>query len=99
MSRSVLDTTALVTGFAIMGAEMGAGRLMAPFYGTSTLIWSMLIGGVMSSLAMGYPWRLPSPRPWRPAPGSPVLTDLCAPVELLTDRIVLAELWRSLAGG
>ena len=50
----VLYLTSAVTGFGVMGAEMSAGRLMAPYYGTSTMIWSLLIGAVMISLALGH---------------------------------------------
>lgn len=50
----VLYLTSAVTGFGVMGAEMSAGRLMAPYYGTSTMIWSLLIGAVMVSLAIGH---------------------------------------------
>jgi hypothetical protein len=38
-------------------------------------------------------------RPWTVVPTAPVLTDDDAPVELLTDRVVLRELWRSFTGG
>jgi spermidine synthase len=49
----VLDVTAFVTGFGAMGAEMAAGRLLAPYYGTSTFVWCLLIGSVLSALALG----------------------------------------------
>jgi spermidine synthase len=49
----VLDLVAFVTGAATMSAELAAGRLVAPWYGTSTPIWAVLIGAVLSSLALG----------------------------------------------
>jgi predicted membrane-bound spermidine synthase len=36
-----------------MGAEVAAGRLLAPAFGTSTLVWSALIGVVLGGLALG----------------------------------------------
>jgi spermidine synthase len=49
----LLDFTAFVAGFGVMGAEMAAGRLLAPYYGTSNLVWCLLIGSVLSALAVG----------------------------------------------
>lgn len=51
--RWLLDFTAFVAGFGVMGAEMAAGRLLAPYYGTSNLVWCLLIGSVLSALALG----------------------------------------------
>lgn len=41
------------TGFAVMGAEVAASRLLAPYFGTSTPVWSALIGVVLGALALG----------------------------------------------
>jgi spermidine synthase len=40
-------------GFAVMNAELAAGRLLAPYYGTSTTTWAVLIGTILTSLAVG----------------------------------------------
>ena len=40
-------------GAAVMNGEIAAGRLLAPYLGTSTSTWAMLIGTVMGSLALG----------------------------------------------
>jgi len=40
-------------GFAVMDAEIAAGRLFAPYYGTSTTTWALLIGTILTSLALG----------------------------------------------
>jgi spermidine synthase len=41
------------TGFGVMGAELGVARMVAPFYGTSTFVWSMVIGAVLGSMTLG----------------------------------------------
>ena len=51
--RTFLYLTAFSTGAAVMAAELGASRLVAPFYGTSTPVWALLIGTVLSSMAVG----------------------------------------------
>lgn len=48
-----LSAASFAIGFAVMGAEVAAGRLLAPSFGTSTLVWSSLIGVVLAALAAG----------------------------------------------
>jgi len=50
---NTLLLTSFVTGLAIMAAEVAAGRLVAPYYGTSNLVWALIIGAVLASLAVG----------------------------------------------
>jgi spermidine synthase len=52
-SGFLLLSTAFVVGAATMMAELAASRLVAPFYGTSTPVWALLIGAVLASLALG----------------------------------------------
>jgi spermidine synthase len=44
----------LVCGLSVMAVEMGASRLIQPFFGDSLLIWAFLIGFVIVYLAIGY---------------------------------------------
>ena len=48
-----LYATVALTGLCVMGAELAAGRLVAPYYGTSTFVWSAIIGAVLGSMAVG----------------------------------------------
>src|SRR5215216_1302038 len=41
-------------GFASIGVELAASRLLAPFFGSSTFIWASLIGLTLTFLALGY---------------------------------------------
>lgn len=45
---------AFATGFALMAYEMVAARLLAPSIGTSTYIWTSVIGIMIAALAAGY---------------------------------------------
>jgi spermidine synthase len=56
-SRSgVLPLEALVfaVGLSTLGAEIAAARLMAPFFGSSTVIWANTIAVVLLALSAGY---------------------------------------------
>ncbi len=36
------------TGLVILGVELAASRLMAPFFGTSIIVWSSLIALILA---------------------------------------------------
>jgi MFS family permease len=44
----------LVVGTGSLGAEIAAVRLMAPFFGASTIVWANTIGVVLVALSIGY---------------------------------------------
>jgi spermidine synthase len=50
---------------ASLGAEIATARLMAPFFGASTVIWANTIAVVLVALSVGYRWggRLADRRP------------------------------------
>jgi spermidine synthase len=41
-------------GIGTLGAEIAAARLMAPFFGASTIVWANTIGVVLVALSIGY---------------------------------------------
>jgi spermidine synthase len=45
---------AFVVGSASLGAEIAAARLLAPYFGASTIIWANTIATVLVALAIGY---------------------------------------------
>jgi len=49
-----LGLLVFVVGMSTLGAEIAAARLMAPFFGASTIIWANTIGIVLVSLSIGY---------------------------------------------
>jgi hypothetical protein len=52
-SPSRLYLVSFATGLAIMAGEISVGRLVAPFLGTSTMVWALLIGAVLCGLTIG----------------------------------------------
>ncbi len=74
--RPPIEAVVFVVGAASLGAEIAAARLLAPFFGASTIIWANTIATVLVALSAGY---------WlggRLADRDPTMRGLC--------RIVLA---------
>ena len=49
-----LKYTVFISGAAVMVIEILGGRIIAPYYGSSTYVWSALISVILASLALGY---------------------------------------------
>ncbi|MDR2076830.1 MAG: fused MFS/spermidine synthase [Desulfovibrio sp.] len=50
----MLALVMFLNGLAIMVLEMVGARLLAPELGTSTIVWTSLIGVILASLSLGY---------------------------------------------
>ncbi len=69
-----LELLVFAVGTATLGAEIAAARLMAPFFGASTIVWANTIAIVLVALSIGY---------WfggRMADRHPTLRALCGTV-------------------
>src|SRR5688500_12681598 len=49
-----LELLVFSVGIATLGAEIAAARLMAPFFGASTIVWANTIAIVLVALSIGY---------------------------------------------
>ena len=49
-----LYLTVFAVGISTLGAEIAAARLLAPFFGASTIVWANTIGVVLVALSAGY---------------------------------------------
>jgi spermidine synthase len=72
---STLAGLVFSAGVGSMATEISAARLLAPYYGASTVVWANVIGLVLAALAVGY-WlggRLADRRPTRRTLGAVVV--------------------------
>ena len=54
LSRSILDLTVFTCGAVVMTYEIIGSRVLSPFLGASTYVWTSLIGVILGSLSLGY---------------------------------------------
>lgn len=54
VSRRFLVVLVFVSGSASLGGEIAALRLLAPFFGASTIVWANTIAVVLLALSLGY---------------------------------------------
>jgi predicted membrane-bound spermidine synthase len=52
--RPRLEVIVAVVGAASLGAEIAAARLLAPWFGASTIVWANTIATVLVALSVGY---------------------------------------------
>jgi spermidine synthase len=52
--RYLLEVVVFCVGMASLGAEIAAARLLAPWFGASTIVWANTIATVLVALSIGY---------------------------------------------
>ena len=51
-----LYLTEFFAGMSVMAAELGASRLLAPYFSSSQIVWTIIIGTIMIAMALGNVW-------------------------------------------
>ncbi len=75
-----LYATEFFSGMAVMAVELGAARLLAPYFSSSQIVWTIIIGTIMIAMAGGNYWG------GRTADADPN-------PDILYRRIIIAALW------
>ncbi len=79
-NKGYLYLTEFFAGMAVMAVELGASRLLAPYFSSSQIVWTIIIGTIMIAMAlgnvMGGKWADKDPNP-----------------EKLFRRIIIAAVW------
>ncbi len=52
-NRYYLYITEFFSGMALMAVELGASRLLAPYFSSSQIVWTIIIGTIMIAMALG----------------------------------------------
>lgn len=48
--------TEFFSGMSVMAVELGASRLLAPYFSSSQIVWTIIIGTIMIAMALGNIW-------------------------------------------
>lgn len=82
-SRYFLYATEFFSGMSVMAVELGASRLMAPYFSSSQIVWTVIIGVIMIAMALGNVW------------GGRTADKSSSP-DRLYGRLLLASVWIAL---
>ena len=52
-NKGYLYLTEFFSGMAVMAVELGANRLLAPYFSSSQIVWTIVIGTIMIAMALG----------------------------------------------
>ena len=52
-NKLYLYMTEFFSGVAVMAVELGASRLLAPYFSSSQIVWTIIIGTIMIAMALG----------------------------------------------
>lgn len=55
-NKYFLYITEFFAGMSVMGIELGASRLLAPYFSSSQIVWTVIIGAIMIAMALGNVW-------------------------------------------
>lgn len=52
-NKCYLYVTEFFAGMSVMAVELGASRLLAPYFSSSQIVWTIIIGTIMIAMALG----------------------------------------------
>lgn len=52
-NKLFLYLTEFISGIAVMAIELGASRLLSPYFSSSQIVWTIIIGTIMIAMALG----------------------------------------------
>ncbi len=55
-NKYYLYLTEFFAGMSVMAVELGASRLLAPYFSSSQIVWTIIIGTIMIAMALGNVW-------------------------------------------
>ena len=55
-NKLYLYLTEFFAGVSVMAVELGASRLLAPYFSSSQIVWTIIIGTIMIAMALGNLW-------------------------------------------
>lgn len=55
-NKYFLYATEFFSGMSVMAIELGASRLLAPYFSSSQIIWTVIIGAIMIAMSLGNIW-------------------------------------------
>lgn len=55
-NKFYLYMTEFFAGMSVMAVELGASRLLAPYFSSSQIVWTIIIGTIMIAMALGNIW-------------------------------------------
>jgi len=54
VARRRLEVVSFVAGFSLLAYELAAARVLAPYIGSSTYVWTGVIGVIIAALSLGF---------------------------------------------
>ena len=82
-SKWFLYMTEFFAGMSVMAVELGASRLMAPYFSSSQIVWTVIIGVIMVAMAVGNIW-------------GGRMADKSKSPDRLYGRVIIAAIWIAL---
>ena len=82
-NKYFLYVTEFFAGMSVMAVELGASRLMAPYFSSSQIVWTVIIGVIMIAMAIGNLW-------------GGRMADQSKSPDRLYGRLIIAAIWIAL---